>query len=138
MWLGVLTPFILLYLETFATAERQQVAVVVGTHAPDLERYASNQLCHYLDKLYNIQVQTTTEPTQSAEIYLLVGSPITNPTVAHTVKNWPQVSDQAIILKRAKFNDKPALVIGGGSPRATMWAMYEMVQRWGGTLSSAW
>ena len=35
------------------------------------------------------------------------------------------------MLKRAVLDGKPALIIGGGSPRATLWAVYELVERWG-------
>lgn len=30
-----------------------------------------------------------------------------------------------------QLDDKPALIIGGGSDRATLWAVYELVERWG-------
>src|SRR5207247_2713062 len=41
------------------------------------------------------------------------------------------VSGQGIVLKRTTVDGKPALVIGGGSPAATLWAVYELVERWG-------
>ena len=130
-WLGTLAVFFLTNLTTLVRAEAQRVAVVVGAQAPDLERYTGQQLCHYLNRLYNIHVQPTTERDSAAAIHLLVGSPLTNPCITQAVKSWPQVSDQGIVLKRSQFDGKPALIIGGGSSRATMWAMYEMAQRWG-------
>ena len=35
------------------------------------------------------------------------------------------------MLKRTRWEGTPALVVGGGSPRATLWAVYELAERWG-------
>ena len=128
---GILGALALWTFEQPVAGNELQVAVVVGEQAPDIERYAADQLCHYLAELYGIQVQPTTELAEPAEIGLLVGSPTTNAAVARALESWPNVSDQGIILKRARSGGKPVLVIGGGSSRATMWAMYELVERWG-------
>jgi len=109
------------------------ISVVVGPKADKLEHYAADQLCGYLDKLYGIRTRPVTEPPRSAEAILLVGNPKTNPAVAKALREqkWPKTSAQGIVLKRAELDDKPALVIGGGSSVATMWAVYELVERWG-------
>ena len=116
-----------------ATAAAPRVAVVIGSAASDLERYAAEQLCGYLDRLYGVKTGPTTSWPSSAEIGFLVGSPASNPLVGRALGDagWPKVSDQAIVLKRARLDGKRALVIGGGSPRATLWAVYELVERWG-------
>jgi len=137
-----------------------KIAVVVGPGAEKLERYAAEELCGYLDRLFGIKSRPTTELPESAEVTLLVGNPKTNPAVASVLgeNGWPRVSDQGIVLKRTTLNnkcrsgtrarlrvtgksarptapacsdDKPVLVIGGGSSRATLWAVYELVERWG-------
>jgi hypothetical protein len=41
------------------------------------------------------------------------------------------MSPQALLLRRTEFRERPALVVGGGSPAATLWAVYELVERWG-------
>jgi len=109
------------------------ISVVIGPKADKLERYAAEELCSYLDKLYGIKTRPTTGLPETAETGLLVGSPKTNPVLSKALgaAGWPKVSDQGILLKRAKLDGKPALVIGGGSPVATMWAVYELVERWG-------
>jgi hypothetical protein len=106
---------------------------VVGAHAPEIERYAAKQLCGYLQKLYGIHAEPEVSLTALAEVNLLIGSPASDPAVARALGSggWPKVSDQGIVLKRARLKGKPALVIGGGSPAATLWAVYELVQRWG-------
>jgi len=109
------------------------VAVVIGPSASELERYAAEQLCDYLGKLYRVKVRPTTQLPKSADVGLLVGSPGTNPAVAKIMGagGWPKLSDQGLVLKRGRVDGKPVLVIGGGSPRATMWAVFELVERWG-------
>jgi len=109
------------------------VAVVLGPAASELERYAAEQLCGYLDRLYGVKSSPTAASPDAAEIGLLVGSPASNPAVTEALgpSGWPKLSDQGIVLKRGKLNGKPALVIGGGSPKATLWAVYELVERWG-------
>jgi hypothetical protein len=109
------------------------VAVVTGPAADDLESYATEQLCEYLSKLYAIKVQPTPTLPASADVGLLVGSPETNPAVraALGTAGWPRVSEQGLVLKPARLQGKPVLIVGGGSPRATMWAAFELVERWG-------
>jgi len=116
-----------------ATAAAPRVAVVVGPAADDLERYAAEQLCGYLDKLYGMKIRPGATWPSSAEIGFLVGSPATNPLAGRALggAGWPKVSDQAVVLKGAWLDGKRALVIGGGSPRATLWAVYTLVERWG-------
>jgi hypothetical protein len=118
---------------TLAAAEKSLVAVVIGPSAGELERYGADELCRYLNKLFDIQVQPAVAPTSGAEFALLIGSPETNPAVARALgaEGWPKVSDQGIVLKHTKLDGQAALVIGGGSPRATLWAVYELVERWG-------
>jgi len=113
--------------------EQRDLAVLIGADAKKLERHAADELCGYLDKLFGIKTRPTTELPESAEVSLLVGSPKANRNVARALgeKGWPKLSDQGIVLKRAKLEGRPVLVIGGGSPVATMWAVYELVERWG-------
>ena len=114
-------------------ADSPAVSVVLGEDAPKLEQFAAAELCRYLKSLYGLNIQPAAAPDKSAEMTLLVGSPQTNSAVRTSLgpDGWPTVSDQGIVLKRAKLDGKPALVVGGGSPRATLWAVYELVERWG-------
>jgi hypothetical protein len=109
------------------------VSVQLGPPAKELERYAADELARYVGKLFRTEVVRDVEHPESVDALLLVGTPDTNPAVAQALgnDNWPQVSDQGIVLKRARLAGKPALVIGGGSPAATLWAVYELVERWG-------
>jgi hypothetical protein len=111
--------------------QNSQVAVVIGPQADQLERQAAHELCRYLDKLFGIKARPTTELHPSAETLLLVGNPNSNPAVAAAMgEDWPELTDQGIVLKRLD-SEAPTLVVGGGSAVATMWAVYELVERWG-------
>ncbi|HTL30670.1 MAG TPA: hypothetical protein VL282_15670, partial [Tepidisphaeraceae bacterium] len=59
----------------------------------------------------------------------LIGNPETNPIIPKI--DFPKVSDQGIVLKSIELNGHPAIIVGGGSPRATLWAVYDLVERWG-------
>ncbi len=123
-----------LMLTAFAHADdKHRIAVLIGSEAVELERYAARQLCDYLDELYSITTQPTTERPKTASACLLVGNPKTNSAVSNALgeNGWPKVSDQGVVLKRAMLDGKPAMVVGGGSPRATMWAVHELAERWG-------
>ena len=113
--------------------EGLQLGVVLGPDAPKLEQFAADQLCDYLGTLFDMQVQPTSSLSTTAGIGLLVGTPETNPAVAEAlgVSGWPKISAQGIVLKPGSLHGKRVLVIGGGSPVATMWAVYELVERWG-------
>src|SRR6202035_2594801 len=69
--------------------------VLVGSRAPQLEIFAANELCRYLDRLYGLELHVTNSPSPNADFYLLVGSPTTNPAVARAVdrSGWPKISD---------------------------------------------
>ncbi len=107
--------------------------VIIGASAPDLERFAASELCDYLVKLYGLQTHPRQSMSPSAEAVFLIGSPETNAAVkrATAEQGFPRVTDQGIVLRRTKLEGRPALIVGGGSPRATLWAMYELVERWG-------
>ena len=40
-------------------------------------------------------------------------------------------SDQGVVLKHVNGGGRPLWLIGGGSPVATLWAVYELVERLG-------
>ncbi|NOY42081.1 MAG: hypothetical protein GXP26_09625 [Planctomycetes bacterium] len=110
-----------------------KVAVVIGKEAPELDRHAATELCGYLEKLYGIRTTPSDKASKKAEMVILVGNPETNPAIAKAIgaEAWPKLTDQGLVLKRVSLDGKPTLIIGGGSPKATLWAVYELVERWG-------
>jgi len=114
-------------------ADQRHVDVLIGQDASNLEQFAAQQLCYYLKEIYDVTSEPLFEPRLDAHIKLIVGRPTTNSTVARALAgtSWPEMSEQGIVLIPVQLDDKPALIIGGGSDRATLWAVYELVERWG-------
>ena len=75
------------------------VAVIIGSQAGELERYAASQLCEYLDKLYGIKTKPVTGLPDDCQTALVIGTPQTYPTVAAAVgqAEWPEISQQGIV-----------------------------------------
>jgi hypothetical protein len=106
--------------------------VVVGPEAPRLERFAADELASQFQRLFDANVQIATMAPPDAKQIVLIGSPATNPAVAAAVgPRWPKLSDQGHLLRSVVHEGRNLLVAGGGSPVATLWAVYELGHRFG-------
>jgi hypothetical protein len=108
----------------FVFGAKVKAAVVVGDNAPELERFAASELCHYLHELFGIEAQPQTKADPHATFTFLIGNNKTN----KLVHDFPSVSEQGIVIKSVGDS---TVIVGGGSPRATMWAVYELAHHWG-------
>jgi hypothetical protein len=121
----------------FPAAAAEHLAVVVGADAPQLERYAADELAGQFRKLFpQLELSVTSEVPTDAKQIILVGSPSTNAAVGGNISSaWPKLTDQGILLHSVKKDPADAkrqvLVVGGGSPVATLWAVYELGHRLG-------
>ena len=70
-----------------------RVDVVVGGDPPELERFAARELCDYLAKLFSIQTYPNRNPSDSADMVFLVGSPETQcvSQAGHATQGIPKV-----------------------------------------------
>ena len=66
-----------------------QVDVVVGSAAPELERFAARELCDYLAKLYGIRAYPARRASGAADAVFLIGSPQTNATAKRAMGSSP-------------------------------------------------
>ncbi|HVW37157.1 MAG TPA: alpha-glucuronidase family glycosyl hydrolase, partial [Pirellulales bacterium] len=108
------------------------VDIIVGPQAPKLERFAAEELAAQLTKLYAAEAAVVEKAPAGDAPLVLVGSPMTNPAVKQAAGDgWPKLSDQGHLLRSAKLHAREALLVGGGSPRATLWAAYELGHRLG-------
>ncbi len=121
----VATVALTLFLTDIAhSAER--VDFVIGPDAPALEADAANESAAQFQKLFGVDVAVSKVIPGDTSHVVLIGSPATNPAVKEAVGNaWPKTSDQGIVIRSFERNGKPALVLGGGSPAATFWAVCE-------------
>lgn len=110
-----------------------RVDVLIGSAAPELERFAAQELCDYLAKLFGIHATPSRTPSEGAQAAFRVGGPQTNAAITPDSAGdaFGDLSDQGLVLRRSTGPGCPALIVGGGSPRATLWAVYELVERWG-------
>ncbi len=93
---------------------KPRATIVLAVSADPLERFAAQELQVYLKKLFDVEAPIAPKPGGQGFIFR-VG----------VVKEG--LGDQAILLR----TEGQTLTVGGGSPRATLWAVYELVQRWG-------
>jgi hypothetical protein len=106
--------------------------IVIGNGAPALERFAAQELAGQLKKLFDAQVGISTAVPAHARNVFLLGSPATNTAIKDAMgDHWPRLTDQGHLLRSVWDKDRPTLIVGGGSPIATLWAVYEFGHRFG-------
>ncbi len=111
---------------------RETVDLVVGTEAPKLERLAASELTAMLERLFGVDVKVTEQMPAQSKHAVLLGSPQTNSAVRKLIGDqWPEVTDQGIVLRSVEVSGGNGLVVGGGSPVATFWAVFEFGYRRG-------
>lgn len=109
----------------------ESIEIVLSPKASELERFAALELQRYLKHLFNVSARVAPEPSDSADAVLLLGVS-TDPGVSYLSEDrLPQLSDQGFLLRNTSRDGKPAMIIVGGSPRAMMWGVYELVERYG-------
>ena len=112
-----------------------RVDIVIGEKAPALERLAADELSSQLQRVYEADVKIgSTAPPDSPHVIFL-GSPVTNASMKPFADSWPsgdkKLTDQGHVLRSVTHRNHPALLIGGGSPVATYWAVAEYGHRLG-------
>lgn len=115
--------------QTLFAADAPKIALVVADNAPALEKLAAEELSQQFRKLWQADVQIAANSQAKDREVILIGSPQTNPAVKAAIGNeWPgKLSDQGIVVKSAGGK----LIVGGGSPVATMWAAAELGHQFG-------
>ena len=122
----------LLFLPT-SLAAAPTVSVVVGSKAPSLELDAAGELTSQWKKVFGVTAGIVRDKAPDTGVAVLVGSPTTNPAVANAIgKAWPKITDQGLVIRSLKTaSGARTLVVGGGSPAATFWAVCELGHRLG-------
>src|SRR5262245_8356057 len=112
-----------------------RVDIVIGEKAPALERLAADELSGQLKRVYEADVQIDSKPPEDSPHVIFVGSPDTNANMKQFADSWPsgdkKLTDQGHLLRSVTFRNRPALLVGGGSPVATYWAVAELGHRLG-------
>ena len=110
----------------------QGIVVVVGKEAPRLEMFAASELKTQLGRLSGSEVTIATTVPKSSSLLVFLGSPATNPAIRERfARVWPKLSDQGIVIRGVNTTSRRQLLVGGGSPVASLWAAYELGYRLG-------
>jgi hypothetical protein len=115
--------------------ELPMLDILIGPEAPDVERFAATELQRYMRMLFGRDPTVADGPAPAGTPLALVGSPATNPAIAALglEPKWPAVTDQGVVVKSVAAGGRPVWMVGGGSPAATLWAVYELVEQMGVT-----
>ncbi|MGI8982804.1 MAG: alpha-glucuronidase family glycosyl hydrolase [Pirellulaceae bacterium] len=115
-----------------ASAAGPRVDIVIGETAPPLEKRAAEDIAADLKKVYDAEVKIATAAPEDAENVIFIGSLETNEqTKKQIAESWPKLSNQGHVLRTIKYQGKPALFIGGGSPVAAYWGAAEYAHHLG-------
>jgi len=116
----------------FSSQAATQVVVVVGQGAPDLEHIAAQEVVAQFKRLFDVNVLLTDFMPEKHEHLVLVGGPQKNKAVRDVMGDrWPQLSEQGFLLQSFDRDGRRGVVVGGSSPAATLWAVYELGHRFG-------
>ncbi len=93
---------------------RPGIAIVLTPAASPLERFAGEELQRYAKRLFDLDAVIGKTAVDGALVFRL--------QVLDT-----ELAEQGILLRPLDNG----LLLAGGSPRAVLWAVYELVERWG-------
>ena len=117
-------------LEVGAVEAAEFVQVIHGPEAAPLEKLAASELADILGRVFDdVELRSGSVVAQRAGTILFVGNPDTNPGIARNDFDWPKVTDQGIAV--VSNSEQKLHAVGGGSPAATLWAVYELGHRLG-------
>src|SRR5205809_7807761 len=100
-----------------------EVTLVVSEAAPFLEDLAARELQRYLLLLTGSYRPITTSPPSNGPL-VLVGAGASG-------RAAEGLADQEILVQTMEREGQPALVVTGGSPAATQWAVYALLEQLG-------
>jgi hypothetical protein len=100
------------------TLAHAATAVVTRAGSTELERFAAAELCNYLGRLFGIDVKPSAQAPRNADAVFLVGQAT-------------GLSGQGLLLKTIRHKNRAEIRVSGGSAAATLWAVYELAERWG-------
>ncbi len=97
--------------------------IVTGENPADLVQYAATELAQYAKRLFGLSPAIACRPEST-----------TGETITLDSKAPPlpcELSDQGYVLREVQSENGPLFQVAGGSATATMWAVYDLVERWG-------
>jgi len=128
--LSLITSLLFIVSASLSAAEHQ-VTIVSAQNAPSQEQSAARVIRELAERICQSACTTSHSIPPQGDV-ILVGTPETNPAVKAVVgDDWPKLSEQGHALKSVSWKNRRALVVGGGSPLATLWAAHELAYQHG-------
>ena len=110
----------------------QQVEIVVGQTTNSIDRFAATELKQQLEHLFEVEAKISTTWSGKMPHTILLGNSPQNVATAQKMGiDYPKLTPQGIALKSFRSGNGSFLVVEGGSPVATLWAVYELGNHWG-------
>jgi len=104
------------------TYSNQTLCIVTGTSPDPLVAFAATELQRYVNRLFGIEAEICLEPQTASNLVFL--------EPRDCGMESPR-DEQSFILRSLNWKGRSTLLVAGGSPVATLWAVYELVERWG-------
>lgn len=114
-----------LFVAGHALGAGPKVTFVIGEKATEMDKMAAEQLSKDFKALFDAETTTSATMPENASNVVLIGHPQANAAIP--AEGWPKLTVQGHIVK----STPRGLVVGGGSPVATMWAASELSYRLG-------
>jgi len=114
-----------------AQAGRPHIGLVAEPNTDALMKFAGIELQRYLGQLFEVSVSMSSEPAGPSDYLFYLGTSGQRADTQYPIDPLPELTDQGFLLRSMQWHDKPAMAILGGSPVATLWAVYELVERYG-------
>jgi len=124
---------------TVAAAGEAQTVIVANASSGESTGFAVAQLQKYLQELSgaNIAVISDSDPLPSAKSLILVGGPGQNRLVEQAAEDrlvdFSGLKPDGFVLKTVNFKNRSATIAGGNNDAATMYAVFDLVERLGVT-----
>ena len=111
-------------------AEEPAATILISSQPHELEKFAAAELQGYLNKLFGASAKITSGPYEPSTVFIL-GDTKHAGLACPDSGRIPDLSDQGFLLRKTSCGGRPAFVLAGGSPAATLWGVYELAERYG-------
>ncbi len=110
----------------------QRVEIVVGQTTDSIDQFAATELKQQLERLFEVEAKISTTWSGKTPHTILLGNSPQNVAMAQKMGiEYPKLTPQGIALKSFRSGNGTFLLVEGGSPVATLWAVYELGNHWG-------
>ena len=97
------------------------VNIITGPQPDKMVTLAGAQLIGIITRLFGVVPRLTCQPMPDADARIYLTAP----------DGEKPEDEQAFVLRKTQVDAKPAIIAVGGSPVATLWAVYELAEQWG-------